>query len=81
MSVKAFVLIVVDPAKTVTVFEQLRAVSGIAEVYQVMGDEKAAARFQRLALAEAREAGDRRGAAELGPSGGSGRLPGSGRSL
>ncbi|HMS59237.1 MAG TPA: Lrp/AsnC family transcriptional regulator [Tepidiformaceae bacterium] len=37
MSVKAFVLIVVDPAKTVTVFEQLRAVSGIAEVYQVMG--------------------------------------------
>ena len=37
MSVKAFVLIVVDPAKTVTVFEQLRAVSGIAEEYQVMG--------------------------------------------
>ncbi|MCO5201789.1 MAG: Lrp/AsnC ligand binding domain-containing protein [Chloroflexi bacterium] len=35
--IKAFVLIVVDPARTVDVFEQLRAVQGIAEVYQVMG--------------------------------------------
>lgn len=35
--IKAFVLIVVDPAKTVEVFDKLRAVDGIAEVYQVMG--------------------------------------------
>lgn len=35
--IKAFVLIVVDPAKTVEVFDKLRAVEGIAEVYQVMG--------------------------------------------
>ncbi len=35
--IKAFVLIVVDPAKTVDVYEQLRSVDGIAEVYQVMG--------------------------------------------
>jgi DNA-binding Lrp family transcriptional regulator len=35
--IKAFVLIVVDPARTVEVFDQLRAVEGIAEVYQVMG--------------------------------------------
>ncbi|GIW19141.1 MAG: Lrp/AsnC ligand binding domain-containing protein [Tepidiforma sp.] len=35
--IKAFVLIVVDPAKTVEVYEKLRAVEGIAEVYQVMG--------------------------------------------
>jgi DNA-binding Lrp family transcriptional regulator len=35
--IKAFVLIVVDPAKTVDVFNQLRAVEGISEVYQVMG--------------------------------------------
>ena len=37
MSVKAFVLIVVDPAKTIEVFDKLRAVQGITEVYQVMG--------------------------------------------
>ena len=35
--IKAFVLIVVDPAKTVDVFARLRAVDGISEVYQVMG--------------------------------------------
>lgn len=35
--IKAFVLIVVDPARTVEVYDQLRAVEGIAEVYQVMG--------------------------------------------
>ncbi|WP_322797458.1 Lrp/AsnC ligand binding domain-containing protein [Tepidiforma sp.] len=35
--VKAFVLIVVDPAQTVDVYEKLRAVEGISEVYQVMG--------------------------------------------
>ncbi|MES4792160.1 MAG: hypothetical protein C4321_03540, partial [Chloroflexota bacterium] len=35
--VKAFVLIVVDPAKTVEVYEKLRTVEGISEVYQVMG--------------------------------------------
>jgi len=35
--IKAFVLIVVDPAKTVDVYNQLRAVDGISEVYQVMG--------------------------------------------
>jgi DNA-binding Lrp family transcriptional regulator len=35
--IKAFVLIVVDPAKTMDVFNRLRAVEGIAEVYQVMG--------------------------------------------
>ena len=35
--IKAFVLIVVDPAKTVDVFASLRAVDGISEVYQVMG--------------------------------------------
>jgi DNA-binding Lrp family transcriptional regulator len=37
MSVKAFVLIVVDPAKTLSVYEHLRAVEGISEVHQVMG--------------------------------------------
>ncbi len=35
--IKAFVLIVVDPAKTMDVFTQLSAVDGISEVYQVMG--------------------------------------------
>jgi len=35
--IKAFVLIVVDPAKTVEVFEKLSSVEGIDEVYQVMG--------------------------------------------
>jgi DNA-binding Lrp family transcriptional regulator len=35
--IKAFVLVVVDPAKTVEVFATLNAVDGIAEVYQVMG--------------------------------------------
>lgn len=35
--IKAFVLIVVDPAKTMDVFNGLRAVVGISEVYQVMG--------------------------------------------
>lgn len=35
--IKAFVLIVVDPAKTMEVFNALNAVEGISEVYQVMG--------------------------------------------
>ena len=35
--IKAFVLIVVDPAETQQVFETLQGVEGIAEVYQVMG--------------------------------------------
>ena len=35
--IKAFVLIVVDPAKTMDVFNKLNAVEGISEVYQVMG--------------------------------------------
>ncbi len=37
MSVKAFVLIVVDPAKTISVYDHLRSVEGISEVHQVMG--------------------------------------------
>jgi DNA-binding Lrp family transcriptional regulator len=37
MSIKAFVLIVVDPAKTIDVFNKLNNVQGISEVYQVMG--------------------------------------------
>jgi DNA-binding Lrp family transcriptional regulator len=37
MMIKAFVLIVVDPSKTIEVYNSLRAVDGIAEVYQVMG--------------------------------------------
>jgi DNA-binding Lrp family transcriptional regulator len=37
LSVKAFVLIVVDPAVTTEVYEQLSGVEGIAEVHQVMG--------------------------------------------
>jgi len=37
VAVKAFVLIVVDPAKTIDVYDRLRAMSGISEVYQVMG--------------------------------------------
>jgi DNA-binding Lrp family transcriptional regulator len=37
MAIKAFVLIVVDPAKTLDVFHKLNAVQGISEVYQVMG--------------------------------------------
>ncbi len=35
--IKAFVLIVVDPAKTMDVYNRLNAVEGISEVYQVMG--------------------------------------------
>lgn len=35
--IKAFVLIVVDPAKTMDVYRNLSAVEGISEVYQVMG--------------------------------------------
>lgn len=35
--IKAFVLIVVDPARTADVFSQLRAIAGISEVHQVMG--------------------------------------------
>lgn len=37
MAVKAFVLIVVDPAKTLAVYQALRGAEGISEVYQVMG--------------------------------------------
>ncbi len=37
MPIKAFVLIVVDPAMTTEVYKQLSAVDGISEVYQVMG--------------------------------------------
>jgi DNA-binding Lrp family transcriptional regulator len=37
MAVKAFVLVVVDPARTTHVYESLMAVEGISEVYQVMG--------------------------------------------
>lgn len=37
MSVKAFVLIVVDPALTTEVFDHLNGVDGISEVHQVMG--------------------------------------------
>ncbi len=37
MSIKAFVLIVVDPARTLDVFNHLKAVAGISEVHQVMG--------------------------------------------
>lgn len=36
-NIKAFVLIVVDPASTSEVFDKLQAVQGITEVYQVMG--------------------------------------------
>lgn len=35
--IKAFVLIVVDPAETENVFNSLQSVDGISEVYQVMG--------------------------------------------
>ncbi len=35
--IKAFVLIVVDPAETQRVYSALQAVDGISEVYQVMG--------------------------------------------
>lgn len=37
MPVKAFVLIVVDPARTSEVFQQLQGLDGVREVYQVMG--------------------------------------------
>ena len=37
MAVKAFVLIVVDPATTLEVYDALRNAEGISEVYQVMG--------------------------------------------
>lgn len=36
-SIKAFVLIVVDPAKTQDVYDSLKGVEGITEVHQVMG--------------------------------------------
>ena len=50
--IKAFVLIVVDPAKTMEVFEKLRAVEGIAEVYQVMGPYDIVAVVQVNSLTE-----------------------------
>ena len=50
--IKAFVLIVVDPAKTVEVFDTLRAVDGIAEVYQVMGPYDIVAVVQVNSLTE-----------------------------
>jgi DNA-binding Lrp family transcriptional regulator len=50
--IKAFVLIVVDPAKTVEVFEKLRAVEGISEVYQVMGPYDIVAVVQVNSLTE-----------------------------
>jgi DNA-binding Lrp family transcriptional regulator len=50
--IKAFVLIVVDPAKTVEVFDKLRAVDGIAEVYQVMGPYDIVAVVQVNSLTE-----------------------------
>lgn len=50
--IKAFVLIVVDPAKTVEVYEKLRAVDGIAEVYQVMGPYDIVAVVQVNSLTE-----------------------------
>jgi DNA-binding Lrp family transcriptional regulator len=37
VAVKAFVLIVVDPNKTMDVYAALSGAEGIAEVYQVMG--------------------------------------------
>ena len=37
MAIKAFVLIVVDPARTIDVYNKLSQVDGISEVYQVMG--------------------------------------------
>jgi len=37
MAIKAFVLIVVDPARTFEVFERLNKIDGVDEVYQVMG--------------------------------------------
>jgi len=37
MGIKAFVLIVVDPAHTAEVFDQLQRLAGVSEVYQVMG--------------------------------------------
>jgi DNA-binding Lrp family transcriptional regulator len=37
VSIKAFVLIVVDPARTTDVYTRLKSVEGISEVYQVMG--------------------------------------------
>jgi len=50
--VKAFVLIVVDPAKTVEVYEKLRTVEGISEVYQVMGPYDIVAIVQVPSLTE-----------------------------
>jgi DNA-binding Lrp family transcriptional regulator len=50
--IKAFVLIVVDPSKTVEVFDKLRAVDGIAEVYQVMGPYDIVAVVQVNSLTE-----------------------------
>lgn len=50
--IKAFVLIVVDPAKTVEVFDKLRGVDGIAEVYQVMGPYDIVAVVQAHSLTE-----------------------------
>lgn len=35
--IKAFVLIVVDPARTMAVFNHLQTLEGVSEVYQVMG--------------------------------------------
>ncbi len=37
MAIKAFVLIVVDPARTSDVYSRLKTIDGISEVYQVMG--------------------------------------------
>jgi DNA-binding Lrp family transcriptional regulator len=37
VAVKAFVLIVVDPARTTDVYNRLKTIDGISEAYQVMG--------------------------------------------
>lgn len=52
MPVKAFVLIVADPARTPEVFEQLCRVDGIAEVHQVMGPYDIVAVIEVPSLAE-----------------------------
>ena len=37
MAIKAYVLVVTDPGKTKHVYQELRNVSGIVEIHEVMG--------------------------------------------
>lgn len=51
-TVRAFVLIVVDPARTTEVYDTLKAVPSIVELYQVMGPYDLVAVIESHSLAD-----------------------------